>query len=787
MITALASVNADISYILIWWSTLFVIGAAAYPLTRRFFFHWWDQGYSLTKAVGIVVVTWIVWQLGSYKILPFTSLTIVFALFTTCCIGVAGLYSLKKKLHLPWLKIVLLEGFFFAALLFWSYIKAHEPDIRSLEKFMDYGFSAAIQQSLYFPPPDMWYAGGTVNYYYFGHLVQALLSTLSGIHLSYGYNLMLATLFALCFTISFSIGVQIFVIYKREEAVKRRRITAFASGLLSALLVTLSGNMQTIYAFTKGYTGEEPLPFWNLLWPLNEFLIRLPEGFQSYWYANATRFIPFTIHEFPSYSFVVSDNHGHVFNIPFVLLMLASLLTYFIQKTADSEKTQSVKSRMPYLLFGGLIGVLLMTNALDGPVYLGLFGILVLLQRSQFTWFSYAWIKEKALRYAVAGVGFIVATLPFLVNFDSFASGLAVNCPPAFLQNTAIGPILFETADKCQRSPLWMMVILWGFFWFTGAALLLQTVRRKRYSGGFSLNNLDVLLGVFWLYALVLIWFAEFFYFKDIYPAHFRSNTMFKFGYQAFIISSFVAGFAIIRFVGQCFQKKRFRWKQLLFLVLVSPQLFLIFLFPVFAVYSYFGNLQTYKGLYGLSWFQRDYPDDYQAFLWLLSNLQDSGSASIWAGSALSVSQQSEFGFRNNWLSTLAVTDVHVRDSFFTRHIADIPVILEADGDSYTDYNRLSAFTGLPTIIGWGVHEWLWRGTYDVVAPRREEVRELYESDDQERIKELLRKYNVQYAIVGEIERKKYPQVAKNRFDTFGTVVFSSGDTRVYRIDKEVQ
>jgi len=55
------------------------------------------------------------------------------------------------------------------------------------------------------------------------------------------------------------------------------------------------------------------------------------------------------------------------------------------------------------------------------------------------------------------------------------------------------------------------------------------------------------------------------------------------------------------------------------------------------------------------------------------------------------------------------------------------PVIVEAQGDSYTDYARISANTGLPTILGWTVHEWLWRGDYSVPAARIDDVRAIYE------------------------------------------------------------
>src|SRR5205814_1185086 len=93
---------------------------------------------------------------------------------------------------------------------------------------------------------------------------------------------------------------------------------------------------------------------------------------------------------------------------------------------------------------------------------------------------------------------------------------------------------------------------------------------------------------------------------------------------------------------------------------------------------------------------------------------------------------------------------------FFTKPLNSTPVIVEADGDSYTDYDRISAFAGMPTIIGWGVHEWLWRGTYDVVAPRKDEVKEIYEGTDAAKTFMILQKYNVHYIIIGTLEKKKF-------------------------------
>ena len=183
------------------------------------------------------------------------------------------------------------EAVFWLLLFIWSYIKAHEPQINGLEKFMDFGFTRSILRGQYFPPKDMWFAGGSINYYYFGHLMMAVLTRLSGLPLTVTFNLMLATLFSMTATFSFVIGrklLQAITIY--------RQITG---AVLIAFLVTLSGNIQTIYAFTKGYAGENPPKFWAIWSDFSSFQ-KIKEGWRAYWYPNATRFIPYTIHEFSS-------------------------------------------------------------------------------------------------------------------------------------------------------------------------------------------------------------------------------------------------------------------------------------------------------------------------------------------------------------------------------------------------------------------------------------------------------------------------------------------------------
>ena len=64
--------------------------------------------------------------------------------------------------------------------------------------------------------------------------------------------------------------------------------------------------------------------------------------------------------------------------------------------------------------------------------------------------------------------------------------------------------------------------------------------------------------------------------------------------------------------------------------------------------------------------------------------------------------------------------------------------------------------TGLPTVVGWAVHEWLWRGGYDQVAARISDVEKIYTGQDVGEVENILGRYEVGYIFVGGKEREKY-------------------------------
>ena len=373
--------GSDLFYIFTWWATIFLIGIIFLRFTTAIFSNFFDSGYIFSKVLGLVFVSYAIFLLGLSHLLPFTQFNILIILFLA---AIANYIFLRKKtsretflnhIRKTWKIFLFEEILFFLTLAFWSYVKSFQPEIHGLEKFMDYGFINSILRAEYFPPRDMWLTPFPINYYYFGHFITAVLTKLSGIPPFISYNLMLATIFAFTFTGAFSIGANLI---RRISPIK-----AFIGGLLSGFLVTLAGNLHTIYAFFEPYPNETAKPIWQLVFSPSTFP-------NSYWYPNATRFIYNTIHEFPSYSFVVSDLHGHVLDIPLVLLTIALLLSMFLSTSEEQSRVHSSKFKIlkniPQLLtfnfklltlLGFLLATMYMTNAWDGIIYLLLSVIVV--------------------------------------------------------------------------------------------------------------------------------------------------------------------------------------------------------------------------------------------------------------------------------------------------------------------------------------------------------------------------------------------------------------------------
>jgi uncharacterized membrane protein len=112
---------------------------------------------------------------------------------------------------------------------------------------------------------------------------------------------------------------------------------------------------------------------------------------------------------------------------------------------------------------------------------------------------------------------------------------------------------------------------------------------------------------------------------------------------------------------------------------------------------------------------------------------------------------------------------------WLARHAAEDAVILEASGNSYTEHGRLSMATGIPTVLGWYAHEWLWRG--GVLEPNRRqiEIQSIYEAPGSAPARAALQRHRVRYLAIGALEREKFPKLDEAGLVELGRAVFQRG------------
>jgi len=677
---------SDLKFIILWWSIYFIVGTLAIPLILNLFKNFWDKGYIYSKTIGTLFITYVIYVLGIFKIIPFTSVSLFCLMVFFFGLDILylnqnnNLLEFKKTIRSHW-KIFLLEEIIFLTILTsWSFVRGFAPDIEGLEKFMDWGFVNSALRGQFMPPLDMWFSGFPINYYYFGHLVAAVLTKLSNIDSAITYNLSIASVCALTFTSGFSLASNLIQTLSKKINYKNIII----GGLFSAILLTFGGNLHPLYKISQ-----------NIIKDNGKLVLTkdtITKAASSYWYPDATRFIGFdpdvkdkTIHEFPIYSFVVADLHGHMNDIPLVILFLAILFSVY------SINSKSVLNWKLILILSLCLSIAFMTNAWDFAVYGLVFAVFSFFSRS---------FKYTVIHGILIIIFWYIFTLPFLLNFTSMAEGLRLSD---------------------MHSPFYQLFVLYGGFWLISLPFVLYLILTKFK----KTSPADIFVFSLIVVATILIIIPEIGYIKDIYIfEHRRANTMFKLVYQAFILYSLISGYLLIKFRQNIF------YKLLFILVFVSH-----LIFPFFAIKSYYG-LTSYKGLWGLNFLKTTYPDNYEAINWLNKN------------------------------------------------ISGQPVILEAVGDSYTTFNQVSIATGLPTVEGWIVHEWLWRGGYDKPSVRQADVQKIYESTDSSEVKTLLQKYSVQYIFVGDKEREKYPALNEKTFTDLGfKIVFESGLTKVYKLN----
>ena len=106
-------------------------------------------------------------------------------------------------------------------------------------------------------------------------------------------------------------------------------------------------------------------------------------------------------------------------------------------------------------------------------------------------------------------------------------------------------------------------------------------------------------------------------------------------------------------------------------------------------------------------------------------------------------------------------------------------VIAEAVGDGYSSYARISANTGLQTVLGWPGHESQWRGGAEPQGSRRDDMTTLYTTFSWDAAQAIMEQYHIRYIYIGTMEQTSM-RVNEDKFKSHLKVIFQQGNVTIY-------
>ena len=853
--------------VLVWWVWMLVVGLAALPLAYHSFRRFPDRGYAFARPLGLLLASYVLWLGGSLGLLRNTVGGALFSIGLVAVVSLIVYWRGRTEAEpglLAWLRgsqaggwrlVLTVELLFAGALALWSLVRAYSPELTTAggEKFMEIMYLNSISRSDYFPPQDAWLSGYGISYYYFGYVMMAMLTRLSGFAAHLTFNVGLASLFALTCVGAFGL------VYNLVQGAK----TFFASddqpasgsgallwGLLGAVLVAVLGNLEGFFEVL--YSARAlPQAFWQWLdikdinQPFDPAVgPSLMPARSGWWWWRASRVIhdldPLgnsmgiqPIDEFPGFSFLLGDMHPHVLALPFVLLALALALNMLLKQPEEAgpgdgsrgwlEPVRGVSLLVPLCL--GALGFL---NTWDFPIYWLVFLVAYALRR----WDKYEALNRLLIR-DVAVTGGLVAILgalfyvPFYIGFQSQAGGLLPTlyvgtrfrqyfvmfgpflvaiaglltllglrlrrdlAPGALLRRWAgwtaafvlvplalmvllvlmllvmpqgqellegirNDPAVREIVGDAPWLPLlgrlllvklrtWVMPLVVAAMAGLGAALLQFSLSDPAVSPGEKAVHSRQQAGsraVLWhpsvrfallcaVAGLLLTLSVEFFYLVDNFRV--RMNTIFKFYFQAWVLMAVASAFAIY-WVSRRRNKMRSAFLVAFWLLFAMGMVY-----PLLGNISRAGNFAQQPTLDGTAYLRTSQPEDYAAIAWLNEN------------------------------------------------VTGTPVILEAPGtggSSYVYEGRVSALTGLPTLLGWAGHEGQWRGSYEVQHAREPDIETIYNTLDPEAALTLMDRYDESYVYVGPLERREYDSRGLEKFGRFLAVVYEDNGVTIYKRGK---
>jgi len=772
--------------VLIWYLFIFLLGLVAYPITRSALAGFRQYAYPLSRIVGLALLAWISWMGGSVGI-PYTRVSISVALAIIAVAGF-GLWVLRRnQFKAEWNSsrrfFVLVEIVFLVFFLIDLLIRLGNSDMwhpsKGGERPMDFSYFNAVLKSTSFPPYDPWFAGGYINYYYYGFVLAGTSVKLLGIAPSIAYNFILPTWFAMIAIGAFAIGWNLL---EKDEGERMKdellasenssfiiHNSSLISGLTASTFAILLGNLGTIQMIFRALQrmaapgGNVPadstlVQIWSWAFKGIYLLfngVMLPIG-RGEWYWNPSRVIPpgpgNEITEFPLFTLLYSDLHAHMLVMPLTLFIIAWAVS-FIKSRAQMTRTEWVAA---FAVGALMIGALKPTNTWDLYTFFPFTALAVIYAINRhFEWKNRFklpdWLGRALFSIAAVAVLYLLGSLMYS-PFD-FWYGQSYN---------KVDPWI------ASHTPLSSYFTHWGLFLFIITAWLIWEVRE--WMAATPISHLKKLrpyqllieIGLAAVLALFVFFFME--------------------GVRVALVAlplTVITGLLLLR--------PDMPGVKRAVLLMIGTGLALTLAVEVITLRGDIGRMNTIFKLYmqvwmlfavsaavAFGWLLEEFPfwklrwrTIYQTGLYLL--LAGAFMFTITATTDKVSDRMTDVTPRTldgmTYMNYAQYFDGQMMDlsqdyraiRWMQDNVQGSPVIVEANCTEYRWCTRFTIYTGLPGVVGWNWHQRQQRGFASTdVQQRVDSIGMFFTTQDVGSARAFLAKYQVQYIVVGQLEHNIY-------------------------------